>query len=120
MTVYLVWSNYHNAWWGPDNAGYRNDVWKAGRYSEQDALAACRGRSWEPGQPPPEVIVEAPESGRETFTVAEVAGLDRLIVERIKEANRRAIAERDARHARALHVMRSAGLEAPPGMKVRA
>ncbi len=38
---YLIWSNEHGAWWGPDNAGYYTDIRQAGRYSREDAIKTC-------------------------------------------------------------------------------
>lgn len=42
---YLVWSRLHNAWWGPNNHGYRAYVHDAGRYTKEAAEAACGLRS---------------------------------------------------------------------------
>lgn len=39
---YLIWSNEHRAWWGPDHRGYVKGVWSAGTYSRDEALAVCR------------------------------------------------------------------------------
>lgn len=43
MSEYLVWSNEHKAWWGPNNAGYYTSLKSAGRYSREDALEICVG-----------------------------------------------------------------------------
>lgn len=43
MSVYLVWSNYHSAWWGPNRSGYCGSIEHAGRYSRDAALAICKG-----------------------------------------------------------------------------
>lgn len=40
---YLVWSNEHRAWWGPNNAGYYGSIASAGRYTRDEALKICRG-----------------------------------------------------------------------------
>ncbi|MBN9459003.1 MAG: hypothetical protein J0I54_20415 [Bosea sp.] len=40
---YVVWSNEHSAWWGPDEAGYRAKLEEAGRYDREQALAICAG-----------------------------------------------------------------------------
>lgn len=40
--VYLVWSNEHRAWWGPEHRGYVRGVSQAGRYSRDEALEICR------------------------------------------------------------------------------
>lgn len=36
---YVIWSFKKNAWWGPDECGYRSDLAAAGRY---DAATAGR------------------------------------------------------------------------------
>jgi hypothetical protein len=60
--LWLVWSNEHAAWWGPNNRGYYLDIGSAGRYSLQDALACCRARSpAEAGKNTPELIQPSPE-----------------------------------------------------------
>lgn len=43
---YLVWSNEHNAWWGPNHRGYVNRVEHAGRYSKEEALKICQGANY--------------------------------------------------------------------------
>jgi hypothetical protein len=45
---YLVWSNEHQAWWGPDHRGYTRYITRAGRYSRDDALsiAGTRDGGW--------------------------------------------------------------------------
>lgn len=54
--VWLVWSNVHQAWWGPARSGYFLDATQAGRYTEAEADACCRSRIPEdckiPGRPP--------------------------------------------------------------------
>ena len=39
--TYLVWSNEHQAWWGPGFNGYSRKLSQAGRYSRADALGIC-------------------------------------------------------------------------------
>lgn len=41
--VYVVWSNEHRAWWGPNRAGYCTSLDQAGRYSREAALSICDG-----------------------------------------------------------------------------
>lgn len=41
---YLVWSNEHRAWWGPDHRGYTRIIGKAGRYDRAEALRIARTR----------------------------------------------------------------------------
>lgn len=41
--VYLVWSNEHRAWWGPNHCGYNTHLSHAGRYTRDEALAICVG-----------------------------------------------------------------------------
>jgi len=38
---YLIWSNEHAAWWGPDNRGYTKRVSEAGCYTHTEALRIC-------------------------------------------------------------------------------
>lgn len=40
---YVVWSNEHRAWWGPNRAGYCTKLENAGRYDREAALAICDG-----------------------------------------------------------------------------
>lgn len=40
--VYLIWSNEHQAWWGPDRCGYVRAVTQAGRYSRSEAIEICK------------------------------------------------------------------------------
>lgn len=37
--VYLIWSNEHAAWWGPNRRGYTTSIGAAGRYSADEAKA---------------------------------------------------------------------------------
>ncbi|MCP4410767.1 MAG: hypothetical protein GY807_24105 [Gammaproteobacteria bacterium] len=52
---YVIWSNEHNAWWGPNNRGYANRLGNAGHYTRDEALKICSnargGWPWE-GTPP--------------------------------------------------------------------
>jgi hypothetical protein len=34
--LYLIYSNHHKAWWGPDGRGYRSHIADAGRYELAD------------------------------------------------------------------------------------
>lgn len=38
---YVVWSNEHRAWWGPDRRGYYTHLSAAGLYSRDEALRIC-------------------------------------------------------------------------------
>lgn len=40
--TYFIWSNEHNAWWGPGRSGYSPGLLGAGEYTRDDALAICR------------------------------------------------------------------------------
>lgn len=42
MGEYLIWSNQHSAWWGPNKNGYVRVIEAAGRYSKEDAEAIVR------------------------------------------------------------------------------
>lgn len=35
--MYVIWSHQHEAWWGPDRAGYTTDLAEAGRYTLEEA-----------------------------------------------------------------------------------
>ena len=59
--AYLIWSNEHNAWWGPDRCGYRQSIEQAGRYSLPEALRCCDLRSKVTGHLPSEVVQPSPE-----------------------------------------------------------
>lgn len=45
---YLVWSNEHQAWWGPEHRGYTRHIDRAGRYDRAEALsiAGTRDGGW--------------------------------------------------------------------------
>jgi len=60
---WLVWSNYHKAWWGPNRCDYVWEVENAGRYSlaEAQEIASFRQVERGPGINPPEMIQPSPE-----------------------------------------------------------
>lgn len=100
VTAWLVWSNEHRCWWGPNFSGYTNDVLQAGRYTREQSVEACGRRSWEPGKPPPEVMVAAPEDGRsQAFTGDEFRQVDAWMTARIDESTRRSTASRSSQQA---------------------
>ena len=37
MTLWVIWSEEHIGWWGPDEIGYTTSLARAGRYSERRA-----------------------------------------------------------------------------------
>jgi len=37
MTMYVIWSYEHRMWWGPNHAGYVDDLADAGRYTAPEA-----------------------------------------------------------------------------------
>lgn len=39
--TYLVWSNEHQAWWGPGGTGYVERLDEAGRFTQRVALEIC-------------------------------------------------------------------------------
>lgn len=55
---YLIWSNEHHAWWGPNKRGYVNHSSDAGRYSRERALDICTNAM--PGRRGYEAIHEIP------------------------------------------------------------
>jgi hypothetical protein len=34
--LFLIWSNHHKRWWGPNGSGYRVDILDAGTYTLTD------------------------------------------------------------------------------------
>lgn len=55
---YLVWSNEHAAWWGPDRCGYTRRIERAGRYERSEALsiAGTRDGGWRVSKGNPDEI----------------------------------------------------------------
>lgn len=43
---YLIWSNEHKAWWGPNSQGYTTCMQRAGRYSREAAISICNGANY--------------------------------------------------------------------------
>lgn len=37
-TMFLLWSNNRQKWWGPNHRGYTDNIADAGRYTEADAI----------------------------------------------------------------------------------
>lgn len=96
-TIYLVYSNKAQAWWRENGSGYTQNIWDAGRYDEDGARKACQMRTWSLGAQPPEVMVPAPEESQNTlFSVTGIRAAQKDSWNRIKEATRQAIAEREA------------------------
>lgn len=61
---WMIWSNYHRAFWSPNALGYTTDIATAGRWALAQGLALCRRRSVDPSDPrsnPPELLVPSPE-----------------------------------------------------------
>jgi hypothetical protein len=61
---WMVWSNEHRAWWGPERCGYRQDPAQAGLYSLEEAADICRradrrAGSYLPQSTPPETMCPA-------------------------------------------------------------
>lgn len=59
--TWLVWSNEHCAWWGPNRSNYYTSIESAGRYSLEEAMRICRFRSQTPNENPTELIQPSPE-----------------------------------------------------------
>jgi len=57
--MYLIWSNEHRAWWGPNNSGYTKVLRRAGRYERNDAIMVCAFArdGWSAGGIPSEIPV---------------------------------------------------------------
>ncbi|UBU10000.1 hypothetical protein [Nonomuraea gerenzanensis] len=96
MSTYLVWSNHHHAYWGA-SGGYTTNWLTAGRFNSEQAAERCSRRTWEPGKPPPEVMILAPDSERDSFHIAELCAIPAQLQELIRKATRAAIRERNAR-----------------------
>ena len=90
----LIWSNKQNAWWGPAGKNYTQDIWEAGRWTLEDAERNCVIRTWEPGRPPPEVAVEAPETHLALSTFEEIEAAPVLTSRLVDEITRLALRER--------------------------
>jgi len=57
---WLVWSNEHAAWWGPNRRQYFTEIESAGRYTLEEAMKICGLRS-QTGGNPTELIQPSPE-----------------------------------------------------------
>ena len=75
--TYLIWSNHHKCWWGPDGCGYRRDINNAGRYT-LEATKQWLSRSCGCCLVP-EVVVPAPPTGPDSASIA-------LLIARATEA----------------------------------
>lgn len=60
MTMYLIWSNEHHAWWKPGCRGYTTLTHLAGRYTELEARRIVRDANRTPNCTNDEVMVQAP------------------------------------------------------------
>lgn len=96
MSVYLIWSDHGGSWWRENGRGYTRDIWNAGRFDYAEARKACAMRTWSVAAPPPEVMVLAPEDGREFFTVDDIRAVPDLMRRRITDATEEALARRVA------------------------
>lgn len=95
MTAYLIWSNKQNAWWGPNGKRYVHDMWDAGRFTLDYAEACCRIRTWEPGTPPPEVVVQAPESHMPLDTFEQIDAAPVITMRLVGDITRKAMRDRE-------------------------
>ncbi len=61
---YLIWSNQHGRWWGPNSLGYTTIISEAGRYARRSAEVICANANIAiaEGAEPDEVMVLAPEA----------------------------------------------------------
>ena len=64
MIEYIIWSNYHRMWWGPNRSGYANTIARAGRYTRDEALqiAASARDGWDFDGMPSEIPVLAADA----------------------------------------------------------
>lgn len=58
MSRYLVWSNEHRMWWGPNRQGYTRDIARAGRYTRDEAIKCSSVRDQVPEHPLPELPIK--------------------------------------------------------------
>lgn len=61
---WLIWSNEHDAWWGPNHRGYTKDRAEAGRYTYHEACAIVEGANKHRGEMTPNeaMILDKPLS----------------------------------------------------------
>lgn len=59
--IYLVWSNKHSSWHGPDARGYTNVTEAAGRFTEGEALDLVVKGAHSGKRETANVMVAAPE-----------------------------------------------------------
>lgn len=55
--MYLIWSNYHNAWWGRARSGYTTSILAAGRYERDEAFKIAQQRDRDTEHPFPEIPI---------------------------------------------------------------
>lgn len=62
--VYVIWSNEHSAWWGPNRHGYTTVLSGAGYYSRAAAISIARDArgGWRKGENPPEIAIPLPDA----------------------------------------------------------
>ena len=56
-TKWIIWSNEHNAWWNPNEAGYTRSKTAAGRYSFERAKEICDSANEFTGDKPNETML---------------------------------------------------------------
>ena len=82
---YLIWSEHHKAWWGPNRSGYRNHIADAGRYTLNDANQEL-GRGCYCCLTP-EVVVPAPPAA----LLSTLSGMAQFADEQVRVATAAAI-----------------------------
>lgn len=72
---YLVWSNEHAAWWGPDKCGYTRRIERAGRYERSEALliAGTRDGGWRVSKGNPDEIAIPEQDAIDQYAVITAA-----------------------------------------------
>jgi hypothetical protein len=88
VPAWLIWSHKHNAWWGPNCAGYTSDTMAAGRYTLEKARKEA-AFGWESDDQPAGVAVAAP-----TLDLIGTRELRQIMGRRIREATDAAVAAR--------------------------
>jgi hypothetical protein len=85
--IYLIWSNQHHMWWGPDRSHYTSDPWQAGRYSETEAAGICDSTRTDNNQLPRAVKVPAPEQGHTRLSLYQIQAAPSILAGHVNTVN---------------------------------
>ncbi len=75
---FLIWSNYHRAWWGPDSRGYTKHASQAGIYNQDDAFSIAEESrdGWRADDQEPTELAVPIESVPEAFRPGQPAAAE--------------------------------------------